>query len=430
MQVIDHLDAAARHLGEARARGVHGADLARLVVTTQSVIRTAQALLLEATAAADAADIARGQGAASTTAWVAQTAGLSRRDAAREVKLAHDLQAAPATRDAMGLPGMSSEKARVITQAMGDLPGALDEHERSLVEKDLVDKAQAHSVEDLRRAAKRSLEVIDRDSADHQEATALEAEEHRAHRQTEFWMRPADDGLVEGGFMLPQVEADILRSALESHTAPRHDCHRQPDGTELLDERPTYPQRLGRALADIVRHLPVDCFGNHGGVAATLVVTTDLETLRGEVERAGTGSHGVRVDPATIRRLACDAGILPVVLGGDGRVLDVGRQKRLFTPAQRIALAHRDGGCAFPGCDRPPGWTEAHHMRPWAAGGSTDLADGVLLCAHHHRVIHHSEWDVRTGRRGTPEFVPPASVDRHRRPRTNNRWRPAVRVAS
>lgn len=431
MQVVDHLDAAARHLAEARARGLVGADLARLVVTTQSVMRMAQALLLEATAAADEADTARGQGAASTTAWVAQTAGLSRRDAAREVKLAHDLQSAPATRDAMSLPGMSSEKARVITRALGELPQALGVHERSLVEKDLVDTAQRHSVEDLRRAAKRSLDVIDRDRADSQESATLEVEESRAHRQAEFWMRPADtDGMVEGGFTLPQLEADILRSALESHTAPRHDCHRQPDGTELLDQRPTYPQKLGRAFADILRHLPTDCYGNHAGVDATLVVTTDLETLRGEVERAGTDSHGSRIDPTTIRRVACDAGILPIVLDGDGRVLDVGRQKRLFTTAQRTALAHRDGGCAFPGCDRPPGWTEAHHMRPWAAGGSTDLADGVLLCAHHHRTIHHTAWEVRPGPGGSPEFIPPKSVDPHRRPRGNDRWRPAARVAT
>ncbi|MGH3456731.1 DUF222 domain-containing protein [Aeromicrobium sp.] len=426
MRTIDHLDAAVRHLHEAREQGVGDADLARVVVATQSVIRAAQALLLDATAAADAANTARGQGASSTAAWVAQTSGLSRRDAAREVKLAQDLQTAPATREALSLPGMSSEKARVITRAMGDLPRGLDDHGRALVEKDLVDKAQQHSLEDLRRAARRAVEVLDREWADRIESETLAGEEKRAHRQAEFWMRPADDdGMVEGGFTLPQLEADILRSALESHTAPRHDCVRQPDDTELLEQSPTYPQKLGRAFGDILRHLPTDCYGNHGGVAATLMVTIDYESLRGVVDRAGADSHGTRVDPATVRRLACDAGILPAVLSGNGKVLDVGRQKRLFTTAQRTALAHRDGGCAFPGCDRPPGWTEAHHMNPWATGGSTDLDDGVLLCAHHHRTIHHSEWEVRPGPDRAPEFIPPAKVDRHRQPRTNDRWRPA-----
>lgn len=426
MSTVEHLQAAAEHVARARAAGLDGVDLAQVVTATQAVIRTAQAVLMDATAAAHDTDVARGQGAASTQSWIAQTAGVSHRDAARDVKLAQELQNAPATRQAMDRPGMSPEKARVITGAMDKLPQRLDDSDRATIEADLVAKAQKHSVEDLRRAARRSVEIIDRSWADRQEAATLDAEEQRAHRKSEFWMRPADaDGMVEGGFVLPILEADILRSALESHTSPRHDCTNQPDD-HLLDEKPTYRHKLGRAFTAIIGHLPTESFGNHGGVAATLVVTTDYETLKGDVERAGTDSHGTRISPDTIRKLACDAGVLPVVLGGDGKVLDVGRQKRLFTVAQRIALAHRDGGCAFPGCDRPPGWTEAHHMRPWATGGSTDLADGVLLCARHHRIIHHTGWDVRPGPDDRPEFIPPASVDPERRARHNNRWRPAA----
>ena len=282
-------------------------------------------------------------------------------------------------------------------------------------------KAQKHSVEDLRRAAKRSVDVIDRDWADRQEAGILDTEEKRAHRQSEFSMSPADtDGMVDGTFVIPAFEADILRSALESHTSPRHDCHNQPPDDGVVDEAPTHRHKLGRAFTAILGHLPTESFGNHGGVAAILVVTTDYATLKGDVERSGSDSHGTRVSPETIRRLACGAGILPMVLGGDGKVLDVGRQKRLFTVAQRMALAHRDGGCAFPGCDRPPGWTEAHHMRPWAVGGGTNLADGVLLCARHHRIIHHTDWDVRPGPDGQPEFIPPSGGS----PRYNDRWRP------
>ena len=425
MSTVEQLQVAAEHVSRARDAGLDGADLAQVVIATQAVIRTAQAMLMDATAAAHAADVARGQGAASTQSWIAQTAGVSHRDAARDVKLAQELQHTPATRRAMDRPGMSPDKARVITGAMDQLPSQLDDSDRTTIEADLVAKAQKHSIEDLRRAAKRSVEAIDREWADRQEAGILDAKEKRAHRQSEFWMRPADaDGMVEGGFLLPVLEADILRSALESHTSPRHDCTKQPD--HLLDDKPTYRHKLGGAFTAIIGHLPTESFGNHGGVAATLVVTTDYETLKGEVERCGTDSHGTRISPDTIRKLACEAGVLPVVLGGDGKTLDVGRQKRLFTVAQRIALAHRDGGCAFPGCDRPPGWTEAHHMRSWAVGGNTDLADGVLLCARHHRIIHHTGWDVRSGPDERPEFIPPASVDPARRPRHNDRWRPAA----
>lgn len=426
MPITDHLTSAAKHLRAARAETVD--DVAVAMRTVQEVTRLAEAIRLDLAAAAHESDTARQQGAASTQAWIAQTSGVSHRDAARHVQLARDLvTTAPQTRAAMDRPGMSPDKARVITNAIARLPRELDHAERATVEADLVDKAQKHSLEDLRRAAKRSVEVIDRDWADRQEAATLADEENRADRQSEFWMRPADtDGMVEGGFVLPVLEADILRSVLESHTSPRHDCTAQPDtSADLLDTRPSYRHRLGRAFTDVMRHLPGDCYGNHGGVAATLVVTTDYATLRGEYERAGTNSHGSRIDPSTIRRLACDADILPMVLGGDGKPLDVGRKKRLFTPAQRVALAHRDGGCAFPGCDRPPGWCEAHHLRPWAAGGATNLADGVLLCARHHRTIHHTGWDVRPGPNGRPDFIPPPSVDPRQRPRQSDRWRPA-----
>lgn len=152
---------------------------------------------------------------------------------------------------------MSPDKARVITGAMDQLPNQLDDSDRATVEADLVAKAQKHSVEDLRRAAKRSLEAIDRAWADEREAAIVDAEEKRAHRQSEFWMRPADaDGMVEGGFRLPILEADILRSTLESHTSPRHDCTKQPD--HLLDDRPSYRHQLGRAFTAIIGHVPTE----------------------------------------------------------------------------------------------------------------------------------------------------------------------------
>jgi len=425
VKLADHLSAAAEHLRAART--LEAPDIADAMAQVQEIARLSQAISLDLTAAAHATDTARMQGAASTQSWLAQTGGVSHREAAKEVKLATELQTvAPKTREAMSLPGMSPEKARVITGAMTKLPAQLDDTERSTVEADLVERAQKHSVDDLRRAAKRAVEVLDAAWADRLEAQTLKDEEDRAHRRAEFWMRPADDdGMVEGGFLIPQLEADILKSALESYTSPRHDCTSQPDeSTDLLDERPTYRHKLGRAFTEILGHLPTDSFGNHGGVAATLVVTTDYETLKGEVERAGTDSHGNRVSPDTIRQLACTAGILPVVMGGRSRVMAVGRKRRLHHSGQRIGLAVRDGGCAFPSCDRPPGWCESHHINPWAAGGNTDLNEGVLLCARHHRIIHHTDWDVRLSRDGTPEFIPPASVDPQRRARLNDRWKP------
>src|SRR5262245_53363598 len=87
--------------------------------------------------------------------------------------------------------------------------------------------------------------------------------------------------------------------------------------------------------------------------------------------------------------------------------------------AARQGVLARDGGCAFPGCDRPPRWTDVHHIVSWVDGGATDLDNGVALCGHHHRLIHHSDWKVRLAPDRRPEFIPPPHIDPDQRPRRN-----------
>jgi hypothetical protein len=97
--------------------------------------------------------------------------------------------------------------------------------------------------------------------------------------------------------------------------------------------------------------------------------------------------------------------------------LDVGQQRRLFTGPLRRALILRDRGCAFPGCDRPPRWTDGHHIVSWLDGGPTSLANAVLLCGHHHRLIHHSDWQIRQNPAdGLPDFIPPEYIDPNNNP--------------
>jgi hypothetical protein len=137
------------------------------------------------------------------------------------------------------------------------------------------------------------------------------------------------------------------------------------------------------------------------------MVTTTLDQLKtGLAEAAVSGIDDLSV--ATIRRLACDAEIIPAVLGTHGEPLDVGRAKRQVTLAIWTALVIRDRHCAFPGCDRPPLMCHAHHIIHWILGGQTKLPNLVLLCGHHHRVLHHSPWEVRINPHDhTPEFKPP-----------------------
>ncbi|GMA31687.1 HNH endonuclease signature motif containing protein [Litorihabitans aurantiacus] len=105
-----------------------------------------------------------------------------------------------------------------------------------------------------------------------------------------------------------------------------------------------------------------------------------------------------------MRRLACDADVIPVVLGGRSEIVDLGRRHRLVPATLRRALVARDGGCLFPGCTIPSTWCEAHHVVPWSQGGRTDADNCVLLCSSHHHAVHTGRWSVTAapGRPPTP----------------------------
>jgi hypothetical protein len=144
---------------------------------------------------------------------------------------------------------------------------------------------------------------------------------------------------------------------------------------------------------------------------AQLYVTVTLADLVARTNAAtvfGSGEAGTLLAPETARRVACDAGIVPVVLGTHGQVLDLGRRFRLFSSAQLRALWLRDGGCTFPDCTVPASWCDGHHLRHWADGGPTHLGNAALLCGRHHTTVHtkgyharlvdgHIQWDLTIG---------------------------------
>ncbi|MEU0793774.1 DUF222 domain-containing protein [Amycolatopsis sp. NPDC005961] len=139
--------------------------------------------------------------------------------------------------------------------------------------------------------------------------------------------------------------------------------------------------------------------------------------------RATLGDLGT-ISAAEARIHACDCMLIPAVLGAKSEPLDLGRQRRLVPPGIRRALYLRDRGCAFPGCHRPPRHCQGHHIRHWADGGPTELSNLVLMCAHHHRLLHRSGWQVRIATDGLPEFLPPVFLDKRRKPRRNNLHQP------
>ncbi len=144
---------------------------------------------------------------------------------------------------------------------------------------------------------------------------------------------------------------------------------------------------------DLIEHLPREILPSSGGVAATIVVTMRLDQLLDGLGAATLDTGGV-VSAAQARRLACEAGIIPMVLGGDSEPLDVGREQRLHTKPMRQAMAVRDGGCVIDGCGRPAAFCEAHHPISWEDGGDTSLENGALLCPYHHHLAHHPDWTL------------------------------------
>ncbi|MPY84856.1 MAG: DUF222 domain-containing protein, partial [Actinophytocola sp.] len=194
-----------------------------------------------------------------------------------------------------------------------------------------------------------------------------------------------------------------------------------PDGQR--DTRPI-DQRQGDAFAELLDHthraadLPTEA-----GEKTALLVTMSLGDLRGRGEPPLLNGD-IPITAEQARLLACDARVIPAVLGTSGEVLDLGRETRLATTAQRRALGLRDRGCVFPGCTRPSNWCQAHHIADWIHGGPSDLDNMVLLCQAHHRLVHSSEWTIRMADDGKPECVPPAWLDPRQTPLRNQTFHP------
>jgi hypothetical protein len=185
-----------------------------------------------------------------------------------------------------------------------------------------------------------------------------------------------------------------------------------PDAAEAGPDPRTRSEREGDAFADLIDlMLRADGLPEHGGEPVTLTLTMAYRDLVEQTGFAMADDHE-RVPAALVRRLACNAGVIPVVLGGRSEPMDIGRKTRTFPAAIRRLLVARDRGRAFPGCDRPPKHCDAHHIRFWSHGGETSVDNAVLLCRH--TLIHQSDWEVKL-LNGAPTFIPPAWLDRNRR---------------
>ncbi|MBX3092787.1 MAG: DUF222 domain-containing protein [Cryobacterium sp.] len=216
-------------------------------------------------------------------------------------------------------------------------------------------------------------------------------------RTTEQYLHDAFLGLLHKG-----VDADRADARTESS----RDAGSRTTGSRTTDSHSAGTRSAARQTPRII--------GSKLPAVRVLITEESLRTRTGHGRIEGTGTP---VSIETVERQICVSGTIPIEFGRDGNVIDLGREARLFTTHQKIALAARDGGCMFPGCDRPASWTEAHHIRHWSRdGGNTDLADGILLCRHHHMLVHNNHWEI-IRKHAKYWLIPPPDVDPKQHPR-------------
>lgn len=342
-------------------------------------------------------------GATSTTSWWAHATRTTRAEAHRTSRLAAALERHDRVRAALAAGGLRVDQAAVIVDAVDGLPEGVADSVPGEATGFLLERAGEHDAKALRVLGRRVLEVVDPEAADVEEARRLEAEERAARLVASFTMTDDGHGTCHGRFTVPSLHGAMLRTDLMARAAA---ARRQPvaDGVRREDGRFSR-HRLGLAFLDHLEARTVGPAPSAGGVAATVVVTMELETLLGGLKAASLDTGG-RISAGEARRLACRAGIVPIVLGGPSVVLDAGRKRRFHSEAQRIAMGVRDGGCTAVGCDAPPALCQAHHDEtPWSRGGGTSVEHGRLLCPKHHGLIHDSSYQHSLDKHGKVRFT-------------------------
>ena len=344
----------------------------------------AEAAMARAVAVWDARRVWADDGATSGAAWLAYRCELSRSSAGTLVRTARRLQSMPGTEAALSCGELSLAKATLLASAAHRSDKTLAVFARD--EAVLVEHACRLTVDQTAVMLRHWLLHADPDREQHERG-----EGDRLHVSSTF------DGTTVLDGVYTSEDGAMVKAAVDAEYERLWRAERASGGPVR-----TAAQRRAAALAEVIRR----AVGSEPG-RPTITVTIGLDDLANIAGAGHVDETGEPVAPETARRLACDARIIPVVLGGRSDPIDVGRAARAVTPAQRRALTLRDRGCVFPGCDRPPGWCDGHHIVHWADGGPTDMANLCLLCDHHHKALHEGGWTMARAPDGTLTFTRP-----------------------
>ena len=390
-RVVETIDAA---LDEGHAASLIGLDQAATANLLRGLAQVASRLdALTATVLAHAVEVRveETNGATTTATWWADATNRTRATAHRDVKLAVALTRFTALAEALAEGRVNTEQAHAIARALGDLetdgPADLEPVVVEQAEKHLVDCADGFDAKHLKVLGRHVLTVVAPEVGEAHEAKLLEDEERRAAEKTRLTFASDGHGMVHGRFSVPALHGAMLAKAIQALTWAKQ------DPAEVRQTRPT-PVAAGAAFTELLERMDAKDLPSVGGAGATVVVTMTIDSLMGGLAAAALDTGEV-ISAAAARRLACEAGVIPIVLGGKSEVLDVGRRRRFHTKAQRLAIAQRDKTCVVGGCDAPPSRCHVHHVIPWSEGGGTSVKDGRLYCSAHHAMVHDPK---RSGR--------------------------------
>jgi len=398
-------------LGEAAGLG-SDAELMSVLTMCEGATRRLDRVTVDALAALERRGVFAERGYKSASAALSDLLGWERFEARRRVVVAEQVTPRggldgtplparlPATAKVFATGATSLRHVETIARVLGtDAAARLSPERRAGAEQQLAAKADVYTPSDLLAWGTKLVEALDQDGEEPDDRPPARVNELRLTRL------PSGGGKLKGRFD-DAAMFDAIATLVDAHAAPR---------TGADDRTPA--QRQAEALADacgwVLDHADSTALPSTGGRRPQLNVLVGLADLE-QRARAACLDFGGRLSPAALRMLACDAAVVPVVLGGAGQPLDVGRATRTIPEGLRRAVTARDRGCAR--CGRPPSWCEVHHVLPWEHGGETKLANLVMLCRVCHRLVHHAGWDVHLVS-GPVEFVPPVWIDPQRRPR-------------
>ncbi|MCK5928018.1 MAG: DUF222 domain-containing protein [Nocardioides sp.] len=389
--MVERIDAA---LDEGHAASLIGLDQAATANLLRGLAQVSSRLdALTATVLAHAVEVRveETNGATTTATWWADATTRTRATAHRDVKLAVALSRFAALAEALAEGRVNTEQAHAIARALSDLesdgPAELEPVVVEQAEKHLVDCADGFDAKHLKVLGRHVLTVVAPEVGEAHEAKLLEDEERRAAEKTRLTFASDGHGMVHGRFSIPALHGAMLAKAIQALTWATQ------DPAEVRQSKPT-PVAAGQAFTELLERMDAADLPSVGGVGATVVVTMTIDSLTGGLAAAALDTGEV-ISASAARRLACEAGVIPMVLGGKSEVLDVGRRRRFHTRAQRLAIAQRDKTCVVGGCDAPPSRCHVHHVIPWSEGGGTSVKDGRLYCSAHHAMIHDPK---RSGR--------------------------------